>query len=84
MQKKLLTSALLLLFAVSVSAQSIGLEDLFVKGTFRQKSVYGLASMNDGLNYTKLEYVGKEIVKYSYKTGQKIATKRDMTFLLKK
>lgn len=81
MQKKLLTSALLLLFAVSVSAQSIGLEDLFVKGTFRQKSVYGLASMNDGLNYTTLENGGKEIVKYSYKTGQKIATLLDITTL---
>ena len=66
-----------ILFLISVcyttlQAQQITLEDLFVTRTFQQSSVYGLASTNDGLNYTTLENGGQQIVKYSYKTGEKV------------
>ena len=66
-----------ILFLISVCyttllAQQITLEDLFVTRTFQQSSVYGLASTNDGLNYTTLENGGQQIVKYSYKTGEKV------------
>src|ERR1035437_413557 len=66
-----------LLFLISVcyttiKAQQITLEDLFVTRTFQQSYVYGLASTNDGLNYTTLENGGQQIVKYSYKTGEKV------------
>ena len=51
----------------------ITLQDLWSKYTFYPKSVYGLESMNDGLHYTVLEQ-RKNISKYSYKTGKKVAT----------
>lgn len=56
---------------LTIQAQNISLEDVITKGTFHQKSVTGLASSNDGLNYTILENNGTLIVKYSYKTGQR-------------
>ncbi len=51
------------------------------KGTFRQSAVTGLASTKDGLNYTTLENGGKEIVKYSYKTGLKVSVLLDIKAL---
>ena len=53
--------------------KNITLEDIFKKGVFRTKSVYGLRSMNDGLHYTTMES-GKYIVKFSYQTGEMIDT----------
>ena len=55
----------------AIQAQPITLEDLFVKRSFTPSTVTGLASTKDGLSYTTLENGGKEIVKYSYKTGEK-------------
>jgi len=52
----------------------ITLEDLWKKGTFRQSSVYGIRSTKDGNNYMTIENRGKQIVKWSYKTGKKVAT----------
>jgi dipeptidyl-peptidase-4 len=65
------------LFLISVcyatlQAQQITLNDLFVTRSFQQSKVDGLASTNDGLNYTTLENSGQQIVKYSYKTGEKV------------
>lgn len=62
-------------------AQKITLEDLFAKRSFRQSMVTGLASANDGLNYTTLENGGQQIVKYSYKTGEKISLLLDIKSL---
>ena len=67
---------ILVLFLISVcyttlQAQQITLEDLFVKRSFHESTVTGLASTNDGLSYTTLENRGREIVRYSYKTGEK-------------
>ena len=74
------------LFLISVcygtlQAQKITLEDLFLKRSFQQSSVYGLASTNDGLNYTTLENGGEQIVKYSYKTGEKVGLILDIKSL---
>ncbi len=55
----------------SIQAQPITLEDLFIKRSFTPSTVTGLASTKDGLSYTTLENGGKEIVKYSYKSGEK-------------
>lgn len=68
---------ILVLFLISacyttIQAQQITLEDLFAKRSFRESTVTGLASAKDGLSYTTLENGGKEIVKYSYKTGEKL------------
>jgi dipeptidyl-peptidase-4 len=46
---------LVLLSALGLHAQQLTLEDLLVKRTYSQKSVTGLASMNDGLHFTTLE-----------------------------
>ncbi|NQV53867.1 MAG: DPP IV N-terminal domain-containing protein [Flavobacteriales bacterium] len=73
--KNIFTAALVAL-TLSLSAQDITLEDIWKKGTFKQRSVYGLSSMNDGIHYTTLDRgeEGNEINKYSYATGEKLAT----------
>jgi dipeptidyl-peptidase-4 len=58
--------------------QKITLEDLILKNTFRQETVYGLKSMNDGLHYTTLED-GNKVVKYSYKNGEKVSVLFDLS-----
>ncbi|MGB5989380.1 MAG: S9 family peptidase [Marinifilaceae bacterium] len=63
--------------------KKITLEDLWKKGTFRQSSVYGLRSTKDGNNYTTIEKRGKQIVKWSYKTGKAVKTLLDVTKLEK-
>ncbi|WP_251619728.1 S9 family peptidase [Odoribacter lunatus] len=61
-------------FTSSAQNQSITLEDILVKDTFRAKGVHGLRSMNDGEHYTVLENNGKKITRYSYKTGKPVST----------
>ncbi len=77
--KKVILSGILIFCVIGIiSAQKkIELEDLFVKGTFSQKTIRGLRSMNDGLYYTTLED-GNKIIKYSYKTGQQTAVIFDL------
>ncbi len=65
-------AALVISSAQAQEAKKITLEDILVKGTFRAQSVNGLRSMKDGEHYTTLEN-GKQIVKYSYKTGKEVA-----------
>ncbi|MEI7831360.1 MAG: S9 family peptidase [Prolixibacteraceae bacterium] len=72
---------LFLMATLGLKAQQLTLEDVVIKRTYSQKSVIGLASMNDGLNYTALENMGKEIVKYSFKTGEKVALVLDIAAL---
>lgn len=63
---------------VTAQTKQLSLNDFFKNGTFRSKGVYGIRSMNDGEHYTVLENGGKKIVKYSYKTGQAVATLLDL------
>ena len=72
---------LISVFCNTLQAQQISLEDIFVKRSFQQSNVYGLASTNDGLNYTTLENGGQQIVKYSYKTGEKVSLVLDIQTL---
>ena len=65
----------------TIQAQQITLEDLFTKRSFRESTITGLASTKDGLSYTALENGGKEIVKYSYKTGDKLGVLLDIQAL---
>ncbi len=53
------------------SQKHIELKDVINDQLFKQKTISGLRSMNDGMNYTTLEE-GNKIVKYSYKTGEKV------------
>jgi len=64
-----------------VDSQKITMEDLIVDGTFSQKSVQGLRSMNDGIHYTALEEEGTKIVKYSYATGKVVDTLLNLSAL---
>lgn len=66
---------------LTVQAQQISLDDVITKGTFRQKTIHGLSPRNDGISYTLLENNGKQIVKYSYKTGQNPEVVLDITEL---
>ena len=79
----ILTSTILLCISLIVVAQQdvkrISMEDLMLHGTFRQNSVHGLRSMNDGIHYTTLEGNGTKIVKYSFATGKVVETLFDLS-----
>lgn len=64
--------ALTLGFSAIAQKKSVTIEDFTEKGTFRAKSVYGIASMNDGITYTA--NAGLDILKYSYQTGSVVDT----------
>jgi len=68
-------------FYATLTAQQITLEDLFLTRNFEQSKVDGLASANDGLNFTSLENGGQQIVKYSYKTGNMVNIVLDLKTL---
>ena len=70
----LLAISLLLIFNAFAQKtyKEITLEDLMKNYTFWARSVYGLRSMNDGVNYTTFER--GNIIKYSYKTGEAVDT----------
>jgi len=74
---KRLTILSLLFFCLTslslVSQKQVSLEDIWLGGKFYPQLLRGYSSMNDGENYTVLE-VGRDIDKYSYKTGKKIGT----------
>ncbi|MCK3684843.1 S9 family peptidase [Maribellus sp. YY47] len=67
----LMAAVLVMAAAKAQDAGTFTLEDIFVKGTFRTSSVYGLRSMNDGIHYTTMEGNSK-VVKYSYQTGNEV------------
>lgn len=71
--RKLLLGIIALATAGATLAQNeITVEDIYVKGTFRSKSVYGIRWMNDGRFYSALE--GSDVVKYDVTTGSKVET----------
>ena len=72
----LATCYLLLTTCAFAQKKEITLDDIFAKGTFSVKHIYGLESMKDGEHYTTLAN-GKSnpaIVKYEYKTGNAVDT----------
>lgn len=78
MKRIILSGFLIFCFISIISAQKkIELEDIFTKGTFTEKTISGLRSMNDGLHYTTLEN-GSKIVKYSYQTGKQVSVIFDL------
>ncbi|OQX96942.1 MAG: S9 family peptidase [Bacteroidetes bacterium 4572_117] len=77
--RKILLLFLLSFFVVNSSFaqqsyKTITVEDLWKYYSFYQKSVYGLRSMNDGLNYTTFDKRKQLIIKHSYKTGDVVDT----------
>ena len=67
-------SITILFISISLAAfpqKKIELADVVVNSTFKQETVTGFHSMNDGSKYSVSEE-GSKIVSYSYKTGEKI------------
>ncbi len=75
MQKKIV-SIILCLFSLSCFSQSkqINLKDIWENYKFYYKSYRGLNSMNNGEFYTQIKNSeeGQEIIKYSFKNGDRI------------
>lgn len=65
-------------FIQLTSAQSLSLEDIWRKGTFRSDYLQGISWLNDGAYYTAMKYEpagrGADIVKYSARTGKAVST----------
>ena len=69
-------SLFLMFFTLSVAypqGKDITLEEIYRDGVFRQRTVQGIRSMNDGEHYTTL-VEGRHIVKYAYQTGNAVDT----------
>ena len=76
--KKLISLCVCLVISFSLFAQqSITLSDLWQKYSFYARGIGGLRSMNDGKHYSAS--TKKTIDKYSYQTGEKVATLLDIT-----
>ncbi len=56
--------------------KEITLEDIYKKGTFSPKRIFGIRSMKNGEHYTTMSTnkVGQYVVKYEYKTGNAVDT----------
>ncbi len=67
-----LTAILLLFVFVTNAQEKVTIEDIYKKGTFRQKSVYNINWMNDGQFYSVKE--DNDIIKYNVATGQAVET----------
>ncbi len=61
----------------NINAQEITLDKIY-SGYYRGKGIAGIASLNDGENYTTIEKEG--IAKYNYKTSQKVGNIVDGSF----
>lgn len=79
--KQLCSLLLLLSTALSISLngqakKQLSLQEIWASRTFAPEFVQGGMSMNDGKHYTTLEFSEKgiSIGKYSYESGQKVAT----------
>ncbi len=76
--RQLLTALLVSISLIGFAQKKIELTDIVAKRTFQQKNSSGFRSMSDGLNYTKKEE-GNQIVKYSYKSGEKLEVVFDLS-----
>ena len=64
------------IFSLTQNSKELTLEDIYLSNAFQQDWVWGLNSMNNGKEYSIINYSKNEttIDKYSYKTGKKIKT----------
>ena len=56
-----------------IQYKEITLDDIYRDQVFSVRNVSGIRSMNDGVHYT-VSYRGREIQKFSYKTGSRVET----------
>jgi dipeptidyl-peptidase-4 len=64
--------------SIAQEKKQLALEDFVVAKTFKEKSVDGINSMNDGTHFTSLKD-DRQIVQYSYKTGEQVAVLFDLS-----
>ena len=55
------------------SAQQVSIQEV-ATSAYRTEGIHGIKPMLDGEHYTQISRDGKKIVKYSFKTGQEVAT----------
>jgi len=75
--KKLSILMMLCLCILLGHAQQVTLQEV-ASGAYRTEGIYGIKPMLDGEHYTQISRDGKKIVKYSFKTGQEVATVFDV------
>lgn len=73
--KKVVLSFLLINFVgivISQELKNVSLEDIWKNYTFYARTVSGIRSLNNGVNYTSLQRVeiGNDVIKYSYTDGE--------------
>ena len=63
-------------FSFSQASKKLTLEDIYFSRKFQQDWVWGINSMNNGKEYSIIDYQKNDITidKYSYKSGKKIKT----------
>ena len=71
--KKLSILMMLCLCILLGNAQQVTLQEV-ATGAYRAEGIYGIKPMKDGEHYTQISRDRKKIVKYSFKTGQEVAT----------
>ncbi|MCB0409508.1 MAG: S9 family peptidase [Flavobacteriales bacterium] len=73
MKKVVLSFLLLNLVGIAISQElkNVSLEDIWKNYTFYARTVSGIRSLNNGVNYTSLQRVeiGNDVIKYSYTDG---------------
>ena len=71
---KKLSILMMLCFCVLLSsAQQVSIQEV-ATSAYRTEGIHGIKPMLDGEHYTQISRDGKKIVKYSFKTGQEVAT----------
>ena len=77
MKKVSILMMMLCLCTLFGHARKITLSEV-AAGTYRSEGIYGIKPMQDGEHYTQISRDGKKIVKYSFKTGEEVATVFDV------
>ena len=78
MKKLSILFALCLCALVAFGQQQVTLQEV-AAGAYRPEGIYGIKPMLDGEHYTRISSDRKKIVKYSFKTGQEVATVFDVS-----
>ena len=70
-----------MLFAAVTQIMAAGKLDLkeITKGTFRETTIAAVNPLADGETYAQISTDGKQIVKYSFKTGKQVAVLFDVS-----
>ncbi len=77
--------SLFCLSAIAQGGKALSLKDV-TSGHFRAENIYGVIPMPDGEHYTQMNGNGTQIIKYSFRTGEKVevlfdvATARECDF----